>query len=88
MVGDAREEAGAHLLAPLLSLSPFFIIANALCTYPWSRRGATKHRAILKNLPSTFSWKELKDEMRRIGDVIYADVDNHGDGLVPRASQY
>eukprot|EP00965_Chrysotila_dentata_P204034 6182094-Pleurochrysis_carterae.AAC.4 len=46
---------------------------------PLVRRG-TKHRAILQNLPSSFSWKELKDEMRRIGDVIYADVDNHGDG--------
>ena len=39
-----------------------------------------KHRAVLKNLPATFSWKELKDEMRRIGDVIYADVSDRGDG--------
>jgi len=44
-----------------------------------SGRG-TKHRAILKNLPPSYSWKELKDEMRRIGGVIYADVDNRGDG--------
>ncbi|KAL3893043.1 MAG: hypothetical protein SGPRY_014530, partial [Prymnesium sp.] len=45
-----------------------------------------KHRAVLKNLPSSFSWKELKDEMRRIGDVIYADVDFRGDGIVEFAS--
>lgn len=47
---------------------------------------AHKHRAILKNLPATFSWKELKDEMRRIGDVIYADVDQQGDGVVEFAT--
>jgi len=41
-----------------------------------------RHRAILKNLPQSFGWKELKDEMRRIGDVIYADVDANGDGVV------
>ncbi len=45
---------------------------------PAERSG--RHRAILKNLPTTFSWNELKDEMRRIGDVIYADVDSRGDG--------
>jgi arginine/serine-rich splicing factor 1/9 len=39
-----------------------------------------RHRAILKNLPQSFGWKELKDEMRRIGDVVYADVDANGDG--------
>lgn len=39
-----------------------------------------RHRAVLKNLPPSFGWKELKDEMRRIGDVIYADVDANGDG--------
>ena len=42
--------------------------------------GADKHRAVLKNLPPSFTWRELKDEMRRIGDVIYADVDPQGDG--------
>lgn len=46
----------------------------------------TKHRAVLKNLPQSFSWKELKDEMRRIGDVIYADVDTYGDGIVEFAT--
>lgn len=39
-----------------------------------------KHRAILKNLPPSFTWRELKDEMRRIGDIIFADVDTRGDG--------
>ena len=46
-----------------------------------------KHRAVLKNLPSTFSWKELKDEMRRIGDVIYADVSDRGDGCARAATR-
>ena len=29
----------------------------------------------------SFNWRELKDEMRRIGDVIYADVDELGEPL-------
>jgi len=53
---------------------------------PFSQSGGTKHRAVLKNLPASFSWKELKDEMRRIGDVIYADVDFRGDGVVEFAT--
>ena len=43
--------------------------------------GIPKHRIILKNLPASFNWRELKDEMRRIGDVIYADVDELGEPL-------
>ena len=45
-----------------------------------------KHRAVLKNLPASFSWRELKDEMRRIGDIIYADLDDNGDGVVEFAT--
>lgn len=48
--------------------------------------GAVKHRAVLKNLPPSFSWRELKDEMRRIGNVIYADMDGNGDGIVEFSS--
>ena len=43
-------------------------------------RSTQRHRVVLKNLPHSFTWRELKDEMRRIGDVIYADVDTNGDG--------
>ena len=48
---------------------------------------ATKHRVVVKNLPASFTWKELKDEMRRLGDVIYADVDARGDGCAPLTLQ-
>ena len=41
-----------------------------------------KHRAVLEGLPPSFTWKELKDEMRRIGRILYADIDEHGDGIV------
>jgi RNA recognition motif-containing protein len=41
-----------------------------------------KFRAVLKNLPASFTWRELKDEMRLVGDIIYADVDAQGDGCV------
>eukprot|EP00967_Tisochrysis_lutea_P044761 scaffold54315_cov31-Tisochrysis_lutea.AAC.2 len=39
-----------------------------------------RYRAILKNLPPSFTWQELKDHMRRIGNVIYVDVQPNGDG--------
>ena len=48
---------------------------------------AQKHRAVLKNLPASFTWRELKDEMKRIGDVIYADVDPHGDGCAAASAR-
>ena len=45
-----------------------------------------RHRAVLKNLPASFSWRELQDEMRQLGSVIYADMDAQGDGHVEFAS--
>ena len=48
-------------------------------------RSAERHRVTLKNLPASFTWRELKDEMRSIGDVIYADVDQNGDGCAARS---
>mmetsp|Transcript_30971 Transcript_30971/g.62040 ORF Transcript_30971/g.62040 Transcript_30971/m.62040 type:complete len:311 (-) Transcript_30971:368-1300(-) len=49
---------------------------------PVAKPSSQRHRVVLKNLPHSFTWRELKDEMRRIGDVIYADVDANGDGIV------
>ena len=45
-----------------------------------------RHRIVLKNMPASFSWRELKAEMRRLGDVIYADIDANGDGVVEFAT--
>ena len=42
--------------------------------------GAQKFRAVLRHLPASCDWRRLKDEMKMIGDVIYADVDAQGDG--------
>ena len=48
-----------------------------------------KWRAIIKNLPPSFGWRMLKDEVRKIIDVIYADVDPNGsgDGIVEFACE-
>lgn len=51
------------------------------------KTSSQRHRIVLKSLPQTFTWRELKDEMRRIGDVIYADVDASGDGVVEFANE-
>ena len=54
------------------------------------RRGATRrseHRVLISNLPRSCSWQDLKDYMRRAGDVIYADVDREGNGTVEYSNE-
>nr|CCA25022.1 premRNAsplicing factor SF2 putative [Albugo laibachii Nc14] len=34
------------------------------------------------NLPSRVSWQDLKDFMRKAGEVTFAKIDKHGDGIV------
>ncbi|CAA7399609.1 unnamed protein product [Spirodela intermedia] len=45
-----------------------------------SRR--SEYRVIVRNLPSSASWQDLKDHMRKAGDVCYAEVFREGDGTV------
>lgn len=42
----------------------------------------TEFRVIISGLPRSASWQDLKDHMRKAGDVIYADVDHNGEGVV------
>lgn len=42
----------------------------------------TEWRVLVTNLPKSTSWQDLKDFMRKAGDVIYANVDEYGDGVV------
>lgn len=42
----------------------------------------TDNRVIVKNLPPTGSWQDLKDHMREAGDVAFADVYKDGTGTV------
>lgn len=39
-------------------------------------------RVIIKGLPPTGSWQDLKDHMREAGDCVYADVFRDGTGVV------
>lgn len=36
----------------------------------------------VSNLPKGCSWQDLKDFMRKAGDVVFTDVDKYGDGIV------
>lgn len=36
---------------------------------------------VLSKLPKSASWQDVKDFMRKAGDVIYADVDRNGNGV-------
>uniref|UniRef100_A0A023FEX1 Putative alternative splicing factor srp55/b52/srp75 rrm superfamily n=1 Tax=Amblyomma cajennense TaxID=34607 RepID=A0A023FEX1_AMBCJ len=44
----------------------------------------TDYRVIIENLSSRISWQDLKDRMRQVGDVTYADAHRHrrNEGLV------
>lgn len=44
----------------------------------------TPHRLIVENLPTQSSWQDLKDFMRRVGDVSFADCnrERRGEGIV------
>lgn len=44
-------------------------------------------RVIVSRLPKSASWQDLKDFMRKAGDVIYADIDPTGDGVVEYANE-
>lgn len=49
-------------------------------------RGRTQRRSdyglIISGLPRGASWQDLKDHMRKYGDVIYTDVGRDGEGVV------
>ena len=42
----------------------------------------TEFGVTVTGLPRTCSWQDLKDFMRKAGDVIYTDVDRDGTGIV------
>eukprot|EP00210_Caulerpa_lentillifera_P001713 g1646.t1 len=42
----------------------------------------TEYRVVVTGLPRSCSWQDLKDHMRKAGDVTYADVINVRDGLI------
>ncbi|KZV43119.1 hypothetical protein F511_04511 [Dorcoceras hygrometricum] len=48
-----------------------------------SRYGVSRHseyRVIIRGLPSSASWQDLKDHMRKAGDVCFAEVYRDGEG--------
>ncbi|XP_022890407.1 serine/arginine-rich splicing factor SR34A-like isoform X1 [Olea europaea var. sylvestris] len=48
-----------------------------------SRFGPSRHseyRVIIRGLPSSASWQDLKDHMRKAGDVCFAEVSRDSDG--------
>eukprot|EP01038_Epipyxis_sp_PR26KG_P007650 gene7650-10412_t len=42
----------------------------------------TDYGVVVSNLPRSCSWQDLKDFMRKAGDVVYTDVGRDGDGVV------
>lgn len=42
----------------------------------------TEYGIVVSNLPRGCSWQDLKDLMRKAGDVVYTDVERNGDGIV------
>ena len=48
----------------------------------------TEYRVIVTGLPPSASWQDLKDHMRKAGDVVYTDVDHRGGGIVHYGTRY
>lgn len=48
--------------------------------YTGSRR--SEFRVLVTGLPPTGSWQDLKDHMRRAGDVCFSDVSRDGTGVI------
>lgn len=42
----------------------------------------SEFRVVVRGLPSSASWQDLKDHMRKAGDVCFAEVYRDGDGVV------
>lgn len=42
----------------------------------------SEFRVSISGLPSSCSWQDLKDHMRKAGEVVYTDVNRKGDGIV------
>lgn len=47
----------------------------------------SEFRVNVSNLPRSCSWQDLKDYMRKAGDVIHADVDRDGGGVVEYSNE-
>jgi splicing factor, arginine/serine-rich 1 len=47
----------------------------------------SEHRIIVSGLPPSASWQDVKDYFRAAGDIIYADVDKRGGGIVEFSSR-
>ncbi|KAG6572714.1 putative splicing factor, arginine/serine-rich [Phytophthora cinnamomi] len=45
-----------------------------------ARPRGTQYRVKLSGLPATMSWQDLKDFLRKGGDVVHSDVDRRGNG--------
>ncbi|KAE9124989.1 hypothetical protein PF010_g5796 [Phytophthora fragariae] len=50
--------------------------------YPRNVRGTGAFRAEISNLPPRVSWQDLKDFTRKVGDVVFTEVDGRGGGVV------
>ncbi|KAL4096294.1 hypothetical protein PRIC1_009655 [Phytophthora ramorum] len=56
--------------------------ARVSARYPRNIRGPGDFTVEVSNLPPRVSWQDLKDFMRKAGDVVFTEVDNHGGGVV------
>lgn len=50
--------------------------------YPRNIRGSGDFTVEVSNLPPRVSWQDLKDFMRKAGDVVFTEVDGRGGGVV------
>ncbi|MGH0141426.1 UNVERIFIED_CONTAM: hypothetical protein FKN15_012388 [Acipenser sinensis] len=59
-----------------------------LCSERYGPPVRTEHRIVVENLSSRISWQDLKDMMRKVGEVTFVDAhrSNKNEGVVEFAS--
>ncbi|RKO85835.1 hypothetical protein BDK51DRAFT_15479 [Blyttiomyces helicus] len=53
---------------------------------PRPRSSRSEYRLTVDGLPTRTSWQDLKDLMRKAGEVVYSDIDKNGVGIVEFSS--
>merc|ERR1719356_1602530 len=54
---------------------------------PRGGRRSEEYRVLLSGLPERMSWQDIKDFMRKVGDVRHTDVDRRGNGTAAFSSR-
>ncbi|XWS55208.1 hypothetical protein CRYUN_Cryun10bG0154900 [Craigia yunnanensis] len=77
---DGYNFDGCRIWVIDFELVHYYYLAIVLGRFGVSHR--SEFRVVVRGLPSSASWQDLKDHMRKAGDVCFAEVYRDGDGAM------